>query len=280
MTHGFYCILAGVNNAPAWLVTQDDSEDLGFAFDCLIVDAITLDELKEWIYRVIVEMDEFPDYLIDITDVSHKHDLILGYQDIVGFWPYSTLKRTEETALVGIAYARFPDTRDDSISRGKARSALEKSTGLKERFARHFPAISIPVDTGDAADILVSGWWLSGSKKKILTAAEIQTLFINQLATGPLSTQLETATGLKLQVVTNRERMKVTLIEPKGTSGHAIDPQAGKGSRGGFLLDNGQEDEYDDVDTVTIPDALNVIGYILTHGTQPQEGWKVDVLGR
>nr|WP_227747717.1 hypothetical protein [Corynebacterium glutamicum] len=64
---------------------------MGFAFDCLIVDAITLDELKEWIYRVIVEMDEFPDYLIDITDVSHKHDLILGYQDIVGFWPYSTL---------------------------------------------------------------------------------------------------------------------------------------------------------------------------------------------
>lgn len=269
-----------MNNTPAWLVTQDDSEDLGFAFDCLIVDAITLDELKEWIYRVIVEMDEFPDYLIDITDVSHKHDLILGYQDIVGFWPYSTLKRTEETALVGIAYARFPDTRDDSISRGKARSALEKSTGLKERFARHFPAISIPVDTGDAADILVSGWWLSGSKKKILTAAEIQTLFINQLATGPLSTQLETATGLKLQVVTNRERMKITLIEPKGTSGHAIDPQAGKGSRGGFLVDNGQEDEYDDVDTVTIPDALNVIGYILTHGTPPQEGWKVDVLGR
>ncbi|AGT05991.1 hypothetical protein cgp_2481 [Corynebacterium glutamicum MB001] len=80
-----------MNNTPAWLVTQDDSEDLGFAFDCLIVDAITLDELKEWIYRVIVEMDEFPDYLIDITDVSHKHDLILGYQDIVGFWPYSTL---------------------------------------------------------------------------------------------------------------------------------------------------------------------------------------------
>ncbi|WP_258879505.1 hypothetical protein [Corynebacterium glutamicum] len=269
-----------MNNTPAWLITQDDSEDLGFAFDCLIVDAITLDELKEWIYRVIVEMDEFPDYLIDITDVSHKHDLILGYQDIVGFWPYSTLKRTEETALVGIAYARFPDTRDDSISRGKARSALEKSTGLKERFARHFPTISIPVDTGDAADILVSGWWLSGSKKKILTASEIQTLFINQLATGPLSTQLETATGLKLQVVTNRERMKITLIEPNGTSGHAIDPQAGKGSRGGFLLDNGQEDEYDDVDTVTIPDALNVIGYILTHGTPPQEGWKVDVLGR
>lgn len=280
MTHGLYCILAGVNNTPAWLVTQDDSEDLGFAFDCLIVDAITLDELKEWIYRVIVEMDEFPDYLIDITDVSHKHDLILGYQDIVGFWPYSTLKRTEKTALVGIAYARFPDTRDDSISRGKARSALEKSASLQERFARHFPAISIADDTGDAADILVSGWWLSGSKKKILTAAEIQTLFINQLATGPLSTQLETDTGLKLQVVTNRERMMITLIEPNGASGHATDTQAGKGSRGGFLLDNGQEDEYDDVDTVAIPDALNVIAYILTLGTPPQEDWKVDVLGR
>ena len=43
------------------------------------------------------------------------------------------------------------------------------------------------------------------------------------------------------------------------------------------MLENGQEDEYPDHDTVTIPTALTLIGHILAHGTAPQHGWQNDI---
>jgi len=48
---------------------------------------------------------------------------------------------------------------------------------------------------------------------------------------------------------------------------------------GGYLLENGQEDEYADRDTLALSDALSVVEWILIHGAAPEIGWSVDVPG-
>lgn len=63
-----------------------------------------------------------------------------------------------------------------------------------------------------------------------------------------------------------------------GRAGHAIDEGA-QGTSGGYLLENGQEDEYADRDTLTLPDALSVVEWILIHGAAPEIDWSIDVPG-
>lgn len=262
-----------------WRVTRDDSEDLGFALSCLTSGAVTLEEFRGWIYLVLEQSEEFPDYLIDLTDVEQKHELNRRWRDVVGFWPSLELSPSEEKALLGIAYARFEKFRDDTIRRGAAADALKESPELRERFARSFPAISIP-DDGRAAgagaqDRRVSAWWLSDAEGRALTISEVQTLFINRMAAGHLTTILNSDTGMTLHLLTNRQRVMVALVGPGDAAGHAIDDEAA-GHSGGYVLENGQEDEYPDRDTVPIPTALALIGYFLSHGTAPQDGWQID----
>jgi len=263
-----------------WHVTRDDSADLGFALSCLVPGAITLEEFKNWIYLVLAESEEFPDYLIELIDFEHKHELIRSWRDVVGFWPASPLSRVEERGVVGIGYARFPQFRHDTISRGEARATLQQSDALRDRFARSFPTIDIPGDEQTAGiaddDRRVSTWWLAGDDAHPLTISEVQTRFINQSAAGCRTMVLESDTGLTLRLVTNRTRVMVMLTGPGDAAGHAIDPAA-VGTSGGYLLDNGQEDEYADRDTVTIPDALTLIGHVLSRGTPPQDRWSIDV---
>jgi hypothetical protein len=63
----------------------------------------------------------------------------------------------------------------------------------------------------------------------------------------------------------------VMLLDGEGDPGaHAIDPGA-DGSSGGFVLANGQNDEYPDKDTVPLPEALRIVRHILTHGNPPAD---------
>src|SRR5690349_5159442 len=74
-----------------------------------------------------------------------------------------------------------------------------------------------------------------------------------RLSHGLMTTWLESSRGRTLALVSNGPRAMVMLLEHhEGDPGeHAIDP-ADIGSSGGFVLENGQVDEYPDHDTVPI----------------------------
>ncbi|GAA2629212.1 Imm1 family immunity protein [Actinomadura fulvescens] len=88
---------------------------------------------------------------------------------------------------------------------------------------------------------------------------------------------LTSSSGRLLAVVTNAERAMVMLLDHEGDPGeHATDPAA-EGSSGGFVLSNGQDDEYPDQDTVPLPLALQIVRHIVAHGTPPADAaWTTD----
>ncbi|MFI1654838.1 hypothetical protein ACH4ZU_07860 [Streptomyces sp. NPDC020472] len=77
--------------------------------------------------------------------------------------------------------------------------------------------------------------------------------------------------------MTNTERAMVMLLEDEGGPGeHAVDPGA-EGLSDGFVLSNGQDDEYPDEDTVPIRKAFRCVEPIVGTGSWPVEGrWVVD----
>lgn len=240
--------------ARTWRITREDGEDLGFAYDCFLSGAVSLEELKEWLYRVLQDTDDVPQLLIGLIDVDDPHELIRRVSDIVGFHPGADLSRMQENALEGIAYARFPDHRDDSVTRGEAFTALQQAEDVRRRFADFFPGLAIPHDeraqNGQSQQRRVRHWWLAGSSERALIVGEMPAIVRERMPAGQLSTCFEADAGRVLQIVTNGERAMVMLLAGSdGTGGHAIDPTA-TGSSAGYLLENGQEDEYADHDTV------------------------------
>ncbi|WP_369142086.1 hypothetical protein [Streptomyces sp. R44] len=86
---------------------------------------------------------------------------------------------------------------------------------------------------------------------------------------GRLETWLKSSSGRLLAFVTNAERAMVMLLEEEGDPGeHAVDPGA-EGSSGGFVLANGQDDEYPDEDTVPIGEAFRLVAHIVGTGSWP-----------
>ncbi|MFI7322753.1 hypothetical protein [Streptomyces venezuelae] len=77
--------------------------------------------------------------------------------------------------------------------------------------------------------------------------------------------------------MTNTERAMVMLLEGGDDPGeHAVDPGA-EGSSDGFVLRNGQNDEYLDEDTVPIREAFRLVEQIVGTGYWPADArWVVD----
>ncbi|MEV4671260.1 MULTISPECIES: hypothetical protein [Actinomadura] len=91
-----------------------------------------------------------------------------------------------------------------------------------------------------------------------------------RIGRGTLEFWLTSSSGRLLAVVTNTRRAMVMLLDGEGDPGeHAVSPGA-DGWSDGFVLSNGQHDEYPDEDTVPLPDALRIVRHILTHGTPPR----------
>lgn len=88
---------------------------------------------------------------------------------------------------------------------------------------------------------------------------------------------LAASSGRLLAVVTNGQRAMVVLLIGEGDPGeHATDPGA-EGWSDGFVLVNGQGDEYPDEDTVPLDEALRIVHHILTTGGPPTDApWTVD----
>ncbi|MCX4538506.1 hypothetical protein OHA79_50455 (plasmid) [Streptomyces sp. NBC_00841] len=70
----------------------------------------------------------------------------------------------------------------------------------------------------------------------------------------------------------------VMLLDGEGDPGaHASDPGAEDWSDG-FILENGQNDEYPDEDTVLLSEAFRIVRHIIVKGTPPADAaWTVDV---
>lgn len=69
----------------------------------------------------------------------------------------------------------------------------------------------------------------------------------------------------------------VMLLEDESDPGkHAVTPEV-EGSSDGFVLSNGQDDEYPDEDTVPIGEALRIVEHIVGTGSWPADArWVVD----
>lgn len=69
----------------------------------------------------------------------------------------------------------------------------------------------------------------------------------------------------------------VMLLEEDGDPGeHAVDPGA-EGQSDGFVLSNGQHDEYADNDTMPIGEAFRIVEHIVGTGSWPADArWVVD----
>jgi hypothetical protein len=99
-----------------------------------------------------------------------------------------------------------------------------------------------------------------------------------RVSQGTMTTWLESSRGRMIALVSNGSRGMVMLLEHNdGDPGeHAIDP-SGAGSSGGFVLENGQVDEYRNRDTVPMDEALRILAHLVSEGTPPADSsWQVD----
>ncbi|GHI83377.1 hypothetical protein Sxan_07410 [Streptomyces xanthophaeus] len=91
-----------------------------------------------------------------------------------------------------------------------------------------------------------------------------------------LETWLTSPSGRSLAFVTNTQRAMVVLFDGEYGEQHAVDPGA-SGSSEGFVLSNGQHDEYPDEDTVPIREAFRLLEHIVATGSWPADArWVVD----
>ena len=94
---------------------------------------------------------------------------------------------------------------------------------------------------------------------------------------GLLTTYFRRGLGRLLVVVSNGTRAMVVLMSGEGDAGeHAVSPGA-VGSSDRNVLDNGQEDTYEDADTIPLADAIEAVRSIIDSG-RPASGtsWSVD----
>ncbi|MEU0599887.1 hypothetical protein ABZ484_16815 [Streptomyces sp. NPDC006393] len=78
--------------------------------------------------------------------------------------------------------------------------------------------------------------------------------------------------------MTNAERAMVLLLDGEGDPGEhaAVDPGA-HGSSEGFILANGQYDEYPNEDAVAIGEAFRIVDHIVSEGSWPADArWVSD----
>ncbi|MDX8147032.1 hypothetical protein SK854_33320 [Lentzea sp. BCCO 10_0061] len=96
-----------------------------------------------------------------------------------------------------------------------------------------------------------------------------------RISAGHRETWLTSESGRMLAFVTNTERAMVMLLDGEGDPGeHAAAPEA-TGSSDGFVLSNGQNDEYPDTDTVPIGEALRIVEHVVREGSWPADAHHV-----
>ncbi len=120
-------------------LTKDDCEDIGFAKSCLTAGILSFDEFKQWLFLVIENEDDVPNYVWDIIDLKEKFDFVP--LRIMGFNPYWKHTNDEDDALDGIGYKRRSDFNSDAVSRSDALQKLADNSHIEDRFKTTFPFI-------------------------------------------------------------------------------------------------------------------------------------------
>ncbi|MBO1286147.1 hypothetical protein J3368_18770 [Streptomyces sampsonii] len=120
-------------------------------------------------------------------------------------------------------------------------------------------------------------WVINDDSSVPVSPAGVVEALRSRIDSGQLETWLTSSFGRLLAFVTNAERAMVVLLEGEGGPGeHAVDPGTA-GSSDGFILSNGQGDEYPDEDTVPIREAFRLVEHIFGTGSWPADArWVVD----
>ncbi|MFG3042506.1 hypothetical protein ACGFYZ_36970 [Streptomyces sp. NPDC048330] len=125
--------------------------------------------------------------------------------------------------------------------------------------------------------LVIESWVINDDSSEPVSSETMLEALQARLDSGQLETWLASSSGRMLAFVTNTERAMVMLLEEEGDPGeHAVDPGA-EGLSGGFVLSNGQDDEYPDEDTVPIRKAFRLVEHIVGTGSWPADArWVVD----
>lgn len=123
---------------------------------------------------------------------------------------------------------------------------------------------------------MTESWVIDDGSAVVSSEMLLETLRA-RIGGGELDTWLTSSSGRRLAFVTNIKRVMLVLMDGEGDPGeHAVDPGVG-GSSDGFLLSNGQYDEYLDEDTVPLEEAFRILQHIVSHGSWPLDArWVVD----
>ncbi|SEE65488.1 hypothetical protein SAMN05216532_8192 [Streptomyces sp. 2231.1] len=125
--------------------------------------------------------------------------------------------------------------------------------------------------------LVIESWVINDDSSGPVSSEMVLEALQSRIDRGQLETWLTSSRGRLLAFVTNTERAMVMLLEEEGDPGeHTVDPGA-EGLSGGFVLSNGQDDEYPDEDTVPIRKAFRLVEYIVGTGSWPADAhWVVD----
>ena len=119
--------------------------------------------------------------------------------------------------------------------------------------------------------------WSVLDEEGVVTGDEAVARVSANVDDGMLTTYLRSDLGRLLVLVSNGTRAMVVLMSGEGDPGeHGVSPDA-VGSSDGYVLDNGQEDTYEDADTIPLPDALKALRSIIDSGRPaPGTSWSDD----
>lgn len=104
----------------------------------------------------------------------------------------------------------------------------------------------------------------------VLQQADVERVLSRQ----PMTT-MSSSRGRALMFVSNGARAMVVLIDHEGDAGQHLGDPTGAGVSGGYVLDNGQVDEYPDRDTVEFATALDVVRAVVS-GSPASVTWVSD----
>ncbi|MBQ0825692.1 hypothetical protein [Streptomyces tagetis] len=120
-------------------------------------------------------------------------------------------------------------------------------------------------------------WVIEEDGPATVPSGAVRDVLRARIARGRLETWLTGSSGRSLAVVTNTERAMVVLLAREGDPGeHAVDPGA-EGWSDGYVLANGQDDEYPDEDTIPLDEAFRIVEHLVGEGAWPADArWVSD----
>jgi hypothetical protein len=116
---------------------------------------------------------------------------------------------------------------------------------------------------------------VSGTEHEV-AGDEAVLLVAESVAAGQLMIWFDHPEDKSLSLVTNGRRAMVTVWGRRGYDEgvNAVDPDAGDGEQGGYVLDNGQDDSYPDASTVELEKAIEAVRYVIDQGVpDPRLHW-------